>query len=514
LLLFVVTKKTILTNLKSIALNTKKQCIDLLNDLSINTKILCFLPKDDKNDMNIEVANEILNLMINFSEKLFCDNNKEECIQFQSKLEECDCYNTLLLLLNSYENILFKVQISIILGNFYKYLDIPNEKKIIINILINYLKERSTKKTNKDENNKLIMNVLSVFINISKGNNKILLVNNEIIPLLFPLVNSPNTILWKKAILLLSNICNTRFIDDINLYVIFDVFHQKLLEISPFPPQNIVSSNYHSISCIILGINGLLIFNRSGVTSFLKTPLIPLLLHTLGSTLSIGNTSSDKEFGKIQLNICKCFLECTKDCYEDTLLLVEMKVIDYLLDIIEMYINEIKNNKILLNEEIVQIISMIFFNTGKHGSKAGSEEEKNKFKNYFDENNRLNKLLNLFEFFVSQTLSPIQKETINYVSITICLLLKNERPPLCYICVLEYVNNLKFSLSPTSFHDFPSAAKNSWNEMLNAKECLWNSFKEIIVVGNFEVSNGVLGLDRDVYLDLVKFLDLLVLRKV
>jgi hypothetical protein len=40
-------------------------------------------------------------------------------------------------------------------------------------------------------------------------------------------------------------------------------------------------------------------------------------------------------------------------------------------------------------------------------------------------------------------------------------------------------------------------------------------FKEIIVFEDFEVESGVLGLNRDVYLNIVKFLDsLFVLRKV
>jgi hypothetical protein len=38
--------------------------------------------------------------------------------------------------------------------------------------------------------------------------------------------------------------------------------------------------------------------------------------------------------------------------------------------------------------------------------------------------------------------------------------------------------------------------------------------KEIIVVANFEIENGVLGLKRDVYLSIVKFLDSPILRKV
>jgi hypothetical protein len=39
-------------------------------------------------------------------------------------------------------------------------------------------------------------------------------------------------------------------------------------------------------------------------------------------------------------------------------------------------------------------------------------------------------------------------------------------------------------------------------------------FKEIFVFKDFEVGNGVLGLERDVYLSIVKFLDSSILRKV
>jgi hypothetical protein len=158
---------------------------------------------------------------------------------------------------------------------------------------------------------------------------------------------------------------------------------------------------------------------------------------------------------------------------------------------------------------------MIFFNTGLKGSTSGFYEEKNRFKNYFDENNRLNILVNLFKYLISQTLSPTQKETINYISITICFLLKNQKPPLCYGCVLEYVNDLQLSPSPTSGYDFPLAAKNSWNWMLKADECLFNcQLKEIIVFKNNEVENGVLGLNRDGYLSIVKFLSSSTVRKV
>jgi hypothetical protein len=39
-------------------------------------------------------------------------------------------------------------------------------------------------------------------------------------------------------------------------------------------------------------------------------------------------------------------------------------------------------------------------------------------------------------------------------------------------------------------------------------------FKEFVVVNDFEIENGVLGLNRDVYLSIVKFLGSSILRKV
>jgi hypothetical protein len=364
-------KEVILKSLRKITIDTNEQCIALLNNFSLNTRIMCFLPSKDKNEMNIDVANEILNLLIKVSEKLFT-GDEEECTQFRSKLEECDYFNTFLFLLNIDENISLKVRISVILGFSYTHIVIPNEGKIIIIYLLNYLKEQSIKKLDEGEDNEFIIFILETLFSISLTNeNKKFLLDGGIIPLLLPLVNSSDINILQNTVLLLSNICHIESVEDKNSIIncgIFDVFHKKLLEISPSPPQKIVSSNYFSIYCIIFALDKLLNSNRSGVTSLLKTPLIHLLLHTLDSTISIGNTSSDEGVGNIQEYICNCFLSCTIHCYEDTLLLVEMKVIDSLLNIIEMHINKIKKKKILLNEKTIETISNIFSNTAKFGS--------------------------------------------------------------------------------------------------------------------------------------------------
>jgi hypothetical protein len=62
------------------------------------------------------------------------------------------------------------------------------------------------------------------------------------------------------------------------------------------------------------------------------------------------------------------------------------------------------------------------------------------------------------------------------------------------------------------------AIKSKTQDNTNAYKSTNNSnkykFKEIIVVDGFEVENGILGLERDVYLSIVKFLDSSILRKV
>jgi hypothetical protein len=328
-------KEAILKSLRDIAVDTKEQCVALIDDLSIGSKILCFLPGDDRSNMNIEVVKKILNVLVNFTEKLFNQCGKEERIQFKIKLEGCHFFGTLFSLLNIYEDISLRLLISIILANMCKYVFVTEEQPIIIDILINYLKKQSTKKPNEDKNK---ISVLNALVNITEGGskykNKKVVLDGGTIPLLLPLVDSSDTIVWQRTVTLLSNICTIRSVEDKNSiikYGIFDVFHKKLLEISPFPPQKMISSNYFLIYRIIAGIDNLLHFNRSGVISFLKTPLIPLLLHTLDSTISIGNTpsdedikntSSDEDIGNIQQNICGCFLKCTLHCYKVTFVIV------------------------------------------------------------------------------------------------------------------------------------------------------------------------------------------------
>jgi hypothetical protein len=56
---------------------------------------------------------------------------------------------------------------------------------------------------------------------------------------------------------------------------------------------------------------------------------------------------------------------------------------------------------------------------------------------------------------------------------------------------------------------FPKSNNFDFQQIMNSCE-----FDEIVVCKDFELENGVLGLNRDVFLSIVKFLDSSILRKV
>jgi hypothetical protein len=63
-----------------------------------------------------------------------------------------------------------------------------------------------------------------------------IIVDNGIIPLLLPLINSSETFVWKHSITLLSNLCaikSTEIKNEIIELGAFNILHKKLLEISP-----------------------------------------------------------------------------------------------------------------------------------------------------------------------------------------------------------------------------------------------------------------------------------------
>jgi hypothetical protein len=428
-------------------------------------KLLNLLPINDKSELNFEVANEVISLLSNTVYTLFthgADANKQEELRFESQFLECDGYNTLLFLLSVYENSSLRVGIAAVLGNFYAYAVIPENGRIIVDIMGNFLKEHSLKRINKDDDNELMVNVLGSLIRISFNdeNNNILL-NSGIVSTLFYFVN------YEDVFVILCNICSTRFIECRNRMIsngIFDVFYWKLLEISPPPPQKMIPGNYQCISCIVDGINHLLKTNLINIIFFLKTKLIPLLLLTLNSAISIEDGTSNKIIGEIQYFICSCFVECSYYSSEVMYFLFENKIIDSMMNIIEMYLNQIKNKRLTLRENVVEKAIRIIFNITKDGSET--------VKKYFNENSRFNKLIDLFEFFVSQPQSPIKKSITIRISLSICRLLRREKPPSFCNCVIEYVYNLKSFPSSIFNHDFPLDARCAWDNMIDADECL------------------------------------------
>jgi hypothetical protein len=300
--------------------------------------------------------------------------------------------------------------------------------------------------------------------------NRSLFIDEEITPLLFNLINSSEIGIYQNSIALLCNICIDSSDEEKNNLIksgIFNIYHKKLLEISPPPPENILSHNYYSVKCIISGIYNILNSNPSGVSSFLNTPLIPVLLQTLDSALTLTTTTSDNDIYNIQRCICNCFMYISSRSYNNVNLLVNPKIIDAMMNVIEKYISQIKENKTFLKKETAELGTIIIFNTTYKGVIESLSSEHNKFKKLFEDNNKLNRLLIIFEFLNSlKSITLLQKRITNRISISICYLFKNERILPSYNVVFSYIDKLRLSPHPTSGFDFPSNAQKAWNKII------------------------------------------------
>jgi hypothetical protein len=152
-----------------------------------------------------------------------------------------------------------------------------------------------------------------------------------------------------------------------------------------------------------------------------------------------------------------------------------MKVIDGMMKVIETYTSKIKENKQKqkVNEDTCLSASIAISNTSLLGSNKSSSGEFNKFKLTFEENNKITRLLDSFKRIIShQPQSATQKRILNRISISICRLLKSQKPSPIYHPVLIYVNELKSFPSPTTGYNFPLQAQIAWNEMVDAEKCL------------------------------------------
>jgi hypothetical protein len=365
-----------------------------------------------------------------------------------------------------------------ILGNFYSNIEIPEEEGIIIYTLVNFIKNNSTIKLTKKDDINHLENILGVLINISRDNmkNKNIIIYNEIIPFLLALINSSETLIWKRSILLLSYLCNnesTEIKNNIIELSTFNILYKKLFQISPPPPEKMLLDNYYEVYCSILGIRYLIDSNSSGITSFLDTPFIPLLLWTLDSAISLAGRSSYENIHNIQNYICLCFESCSSFSYENSSRLVEMKVIDGMMNVIEIYASKVKKKNQNVNEDTCLYSSMVIFNITREGFEKSLDGKFNKFKLIFEEDNKINRLLDCFKIIIShQPQSSTQMEILNYISISICYLLKSQKPLSIYHPILIYMNELKSSPSSAIGYDFTLAARNALVKIIDVEKCL------------------------------------------
>jgi hypothetical protein len=254
---------------------------------------------------------------------------------------------------------------------------------------------------------------------------------------------------------------------------IFNILYRRLSELSPSPPQQMKPDDYYSVSCIVYSIRNLLSSNPSDVIPFLNSPLIPVIGWTLESSMSLLNTSSDKDIQDIFMSICSSFHSCAVLPYENIIRFMEMKGGDLVLSVVEKYVEEIKENRKKLDEVGVENASISIYNVAICAFDKSGVGKRNEMENVFEENNKFNRMVYLCKYLISQPpSSPEQRRITDRISLAICYLLKSKKPSPSLGCILSYVDNLKTSPPYPNGYDISINAKSVWNNMTGADECL------------------------------------------
>jgi hypothetical protein len=476
----------IVNGLKNIPTETVEDRVAIIK-FALDSKIFAVLPDNDSTELDREVAKAVLNVLLSCGiNSLGPDVSEEEKKLCLSQFALADGYNILLFFLKTYKNTELRDMIAIILGKFYHSIKIPSEGEIVVVTLINSLKSSLKNDLSDESVAKHVINLLNAFVSISLSDgNKALLIKKEIIPILYHLINTPHKDIYKNAIIILGNICHISSTKEKNNIIksgIFTILLEKLLKISPPPPGNMEELDYDSIGAIFGGISNLLDYNPSGFSSFLYTPLILVCRWTLDSTISLSKTSPHEDVHLIQRCICSCFLSCPLYSYDNIVKLIEMKVIDKMMSMIEIYVSQLEEKKSIIDEDAAKICAAVIFRSAIIGFTNASYSKSNKFEEEFTKDNKLNRLVEVFKsLFSLQSPSSLQKEIMSNISISICFLLKNKKPPSSYDVVLSYVNTIKTSPRPTSGPNFPIVAGYALDGMMGESFSLWKKLNCIVM---------------------------------
>jgi hypothetical protein len=172
---------------------------------------------------------------------------------------------------------------------------------------------------------------------------------------------------------------------------------------------------------------------------------------------------------------------------------MEMKGGDLMLSVIENYVDQIKENGKKLNEGGVEYASMSIYDVAVLSSNKSGVGKGNEMKSVFEENNKFNRMVDLCKYLISQLpSSPEQRRITDHISLAICFLLKSERPSPSLGSILSYVDDLKTSPPHPYGFDVSRAAKNAWDGMTGADECLaaFFSFKAAEMKGVWKGREG------------------------
>jgi hypothetical protein len=457
-------RKSYLEHLKKIDVSTREKCVSLIISEEMK-EIINLIPE---NDLNITDSND-LSLLLNFLMTLlqnilsFGLNSEEDTNCYKKVHNRLTEINGINKLFKTFKNVTkdeHKLTLSHVIGRFHTSIVLPAEMYVIISPLIKSLNIYLEKQSFSQEEMKEVLLTLA-FICFNND------LKTDILSLLYKMVMVEDFVIVQYSLIPFANLSSVFSTEDAVKLVSMGILtaFTKLFQRLTF--ETLKEPITHSALMSALKIvRYTLEFHTPSINTFLSSPLVPTILEIFNIAFSF---SLSKHFSgvmeKILIHICCIFFVnySIKQVEE----LVNTKIPQLFLDKFDILMSEMEKGRNELSF-VVYHFSAFFEACINHGFFNPTSFGNNSLKSHFEKFNSISRLCNAFILLKSlNSQLNYVKESLNYLLLAVCYLLKNQTPPIICGPILQYCYDLKDK--PSSLHGFyfPKRAKCVWNNMKN-----------------------------------------------
>lgn len=477
---------------------------DAVNE-GILEDLLSFLPVQPP--FKKDVIDSTLDIFVRVAWHCFCIDvpleTRKECID---KLSELHGLDRLFQLYNTYSGDYHREQLAIIIARFYDHTPLNPEHAPIIETLMSTVEQTSDNQKDLGRLNHAVCSIITIS---THQENKMLLVQADIITPMLPLLTHSNWCISENAAVVIQNVSLVKDIEDkkrvITKTKLFSTFLPYFQTFSKARSSDKASPSPTVMKWLTASLLSVINNNPDGVDQFFGSGLIALLvaiLHVTSSATYVsarGGASSSGTPGsgpqpaaqqasavsEIQKYSADIFINCSQNTKERTKQLLDLQILPAVVAVVRETVPRIERKKnTKSDDEMLVSIMKLFDNVVSAGSKEVKGDARNLYYEEFERADVPNTLLFLF---TTVSAAPPATQSIplvvakNHGIIAWGYLMKGIKPDAAkHGPILQAIHGIFDGnggiCPPDRDFNFPGAAKNAFGKIKDGE----NVYKEYV----------------------------------